>query len=48
MPFFSGIHLPTGAVVALLGTPLLLWLMFSALPHTGRLQQTDSQKNSSI
>lgn len=42
--FFSGIHLPTGAVVALLGTPLLLWLMFSALPHTGRLQQTDSQK----
>ncbi|WP_150538685.1 Fe(3+)-hydroxamate ABC transporter permease FhuB [Actinobacillus vicugnae] len=42
--YFSGINLPTGAVVALLGTPLLLWLMFSALPQTGRLQEADSQK----
>ncbi|SUT87336.1 iron-hydroxamate transporter permease subunit [Actinobacillus ureae] len=42
--FFSDIHLPTGAVVALFGTPLLLWLMFSTLPHTGRLQEADSQK----
>ena len=31
------ISLPTGAVTALLGTPLLLWLMFRALPHSGRV-----------
>ena len=31
------ISLPTGAVTALFGTPLLLWLMFRALPHSGRV-----------
>ena len=31
------ISLPTGAVTALLGTPLLLWLMFRALSHSGRV-----------
>lgn len=36
---FYAINLPTGAVTALLGTPLLLWLMFKAMP-VGRL--TDS------
>lgn len=41
---FKGINLPTGAVTALLGTPLLLWLMFQALPHTGRVQENNSQK----
>ncbi|KMK50706.1 iron ABC transporter [[Actinobacillus] muris] len=39
---FYAIHLPTGAVTALLGTPLLLWLMFRALP-TGRLSETVTQ-----
>ena len=38
------VSLPTGAVTALLGTPLLLWLMFRALPHTGRLAESSSQK----
>ncbi|OOF47333.1 Fe(3+)-hydroxamate ABC transporter permease FhuB [Rodentibacter trehalosifermentans] len=38
------ISLPTGAVTALLGTPLLLWLMFRALPHSGRLTGTALQK----
>ncbi|MGY4675326.1 Fe(3+)-hydroxamate ABC transporter permease FhuB [Ursidibacter arcticus] len=41
LTYFSGINLPTGAVTALLGTPLLLWLMFRAL-LTGRL--TDQQE----
>ena len=35
--FYYQVSLPTGAVTALLGTPLLLWLMFRALPHSGRL-----------
>ncbi len=35
--FYYHISLPTGAVTALLGTPLLLWLMFRALPQSGRL-----------
>lgn len=35
--FYYQISLPTGAVTALLGTPLLLWLMFRTLPHSGRL-----------
>ncbi len=39
LAYFKGISLPTGAVTALLGTPLLLWLMFRALPHTGRVQE---------
>ncbi|OOF88675.1 Fe3+-hydroxamate ABC transporter permease FhuB [Rodentibacter ratti] len=38
------ISLPTGAVTALLGTPLLLWLMFRALPQSGRLTDTALQK----
>ncbi|ABR74384.1 Fe3+-hydroxamate ABC transporter permease FhuB [Actinobacillus succinogenes] len=41
---FKGISLPTGAVTALLGTPLLLWLMFRALSHTGRLQSQTVEK----
>ncbi|AUI66974.1 MULTISPECIES: Fe(3+)-hydroxamate ABC transporter permease FhuB [Glaesserella] len=36
---FKGINLPTGAVTALLGTPLLLWLMFRSLANTGRLTE---------
>ncbi|MDH2999328.1 Fe3+-hydroxamate ABC transporter permease FhuB [Chelonobacter oris] len=32
------LQLPTGAVTAVLGTPLLLWLMFKNLPQSGRLQ----------
>lgn len=36
---FQGIQLPTGAVTALLGTPLLLWLMFRAMAHTGRVTE---------
>lgn len=35
---YYGVSLPTGAVTALLGTPLLLWLMFRALP-SGRLME---------
>lgn len=31
------ITLPTGAVTALVGTPLLLWLMFRSMAHSGRL-----------
>lgn len=38
---FTSINLPTGAVTALLGTPLLLWLMFRAMP-VGRLQEQAS------
>ncbi|OOF35992.1 Fe(3+)-hydroxamate ABC transporter permease FhuB [Rodentibacter heidelbergensis] len=38
------ISLPTGAATALLGTPLLLWLMFRTLPHSGRLTTTHFQK----
>lgn len=41
---FYAVNLPTGAVTALLGTPLLLWLMFRALPHSGRVQNSDVQK----
>ncbi|WP_373777667.1 Fe(3+)-hydroxamate ABC transporter permease FhuB [Glaesserella sp.] len=36
---FKGINLPTGAVTALLGTPLLLWLMFRTIQNTGRLTE---------
>lgn len=39
---YQGISLPTGAVTAILGTPLLLWLMFRALPHQGRLTENSS------
>ncbi|MDG2942490.1 Fe(3+)-hydroxamate ABC transporter permease FhuB [Exercitatus varius] len=42
---FNGVNLPAGAVTALLGTPLLLWLMFRALPHSGRLQQQSLEKH---
>lgn len=35
-------QLPTGAVTAVLGTPLLLWLMFKNLPQSGRLQAASS------
>lgn len=45
---FKGINLPTGAITALLGTPLLLWLMFKALPHTGRVQETYLQNSRKI
>lgn len=38
---FYAIQLPTGAVTALLGTPLLLWLMLRALP-SGRLSDAVS------
>lgn len=41
--FYSQVNLPTGAVTSLLGTPLLLWLMFRALPHSGRLTNTTLQ-----
>lgn len=44
LAYLSGVNLPTGAVVALLGTPLLLWLIFSELPHMGRLHEADSLK----
>ncbi|TNH08927.1 Fe(3+)-hydroxamate ABC transporter permease FhuB [Testudinibacter sp. TR-2022] len=37
---YHQIQLPTGAVTAVLGTPLLLWLMFKNLPHSGRLQSS--------
>nr|WP_244151977.1 Fe(3+)-hydroxamate ABC transporter permease FhuB [Rodentibacter myodis] len=43
--FYYRINLPTGAVTALLGTPLLLWLMFRALPQTGRLISPSIQKH---
>lgn len=39
---YYGVSLPTGAVTALLGTPLLLWLMFRAMAHTGRLTEEKS------
>ena len=35
---FYAMNLPTGAVTALLGTPLLLWLMFRSLQASGRLE----------
>ncbi|WP_018355999.1 Fe(3+)-hydroxamate ABC transporter permease FhuB [Rodentibacter pneumotropicus] len=38
------VNLPTGAVTALIGTPLLLWLMFRSLPHSGRLTDATLQK----
>ncbi|MCQ9121017.1 Fe3+-hydroxamate ABC transporter permease FhuB [Rodentibacter pneumotropicus] len=38
------VNLPTGAVTALIGTPLLLWLMFRSLPHSGRLTGATLQK----
>ncbi|OOR99782.1 Fe3+-hydroxamate ABC transporter permease FhuB [Haemophilus paracuniculus] len=41
---FRQINLPTGAVTALLGTPLLLWLMFRALSNSGRLTENGSPK----
>lgn len=37
---YQQLELPTGAVTAVLGTPLLLWLMFKNLPHSGRLQSS--------
>lgn len=43
--FYYHVSFPTGAVTALLGTPLLLWLMFRALPHTGRLTESGVQKH---
>lgn len=36
---YHQINLPTGAVTALLGTPLLLWLMFRTLAHSGRITE---------
>lgn len=36
---YYAINLPTGAVTALLGTPLLLWLMFRSLTHAGRFME---------
>lgn len=41
---FYAIDLPTGAVTAILGTPLLLWLMFRSLAHTGRLTSNPPEK----
>ncbi|WP_040976300.1 Fe(3+)-hydroxamate ABC transporter permease FhuB [Necropsobacter massiliensis] len=43
LALFKHINLPTGAVTSLLGTPLLLWLMFRALPDNGRIPQTPYQ-----
>ncbi|HGO5815408.1 TPA: Fe(3+)-hydroxamate ABC transporter permease FhuB [Mannheimia haemolytica] len=40
---FKAVNLPTGSVTALLGTPLLLWLMFKAVPHSGRVQEAHLQ-----
>lgn len=40
---FHGMSLPTGAVTALLGTPLLLWLMFRSLSQAGRVQEPHLQ-----
>ncbi|WP_162628597.1 iron ABC transporter permease, partial [Haemophilus influenzae] len=42
--FYTQLSFPTGAVTALLGTPLLLWLMFRALPHSGRLTGEERKK----
>lgn len=36
---YHQINLPTGAVTALLGTPLLLWLMFRTMTHSGRITE---------
>ncbi|WP_032092764.1 Fe(3+)-hydroxamate ABC transporter permease FhuB [Necropsobacter rosorum] len=43
LTLFKQITLPTGAVTSLLGTPLLLWLMFKTLPDDGRISQTPYQ-----
>lgn len=40
---FKAVNLPTGSVTALLGTPLLLWLMFNAVRHSGRVQEAHLQ-----
>ncbi|OOH89003.1 Fe3+-hydroxamate ABC transporter permease FhuB [Pasteurellaceae bacterium 15-036681] len=42
---FKGINLPTGAVTSLLGTPLLLWLMFRTIQNTGRLTEQNQPIN---
>lgn len=39
---FYAVNLPTGAMTALFGTPLLLWLMFRALPNSGRLTENQT------
>ncbi|MDG6894823.1 Fe3+-hydroxamate ABC transporter permease FhuB [Volucribacter amazonae] len=44
LALWRGIHLPTGAVTALLGTPLLLWLMFRTLPKATGLNETATTK----
>lgn len=36
-------HIPTGAVTALFGTPLLLWLMFKLLPNDTRLANEENR-----
>mgnify|MGYP002655977468 CR=1 FL=1 len=46
--FYTQLSFPTGAVTALLGTPLLLWLMFRALPHSGRLTGEERKKTTPI
>ncbi len=43
LTLFKHINLPTGAVTSLLGTPLLLWLMFRALSDNGRIPQMPYQ-----
>lgn len=40
---YYAINLPTGAVTALLGTPLLLWLMFRSLTHAGRFMEQEQR-----
>lgn len=42
--FYYDVSLPTSAVTALLGTPLLLWLMFRALPNSGRITEQATAK----
>lgn len=44
LALWRGIYLPTGAVTALFGTPLLLWLMFRALPAQSQINQTQTSK----
>ncbi|MFC0323054.1 Fe(3+)-hydroxamate ABC transporter permease FhuB [Gallibacterium melopsittaci] len=39
------LNLPTGAVTSLIGTPLLLWLMFKYLPQGRHLQTTHSHSD---
>lgn len=36
---WQGVYLPTGAVTAVLSSPLLLWLMFRTLKTTGRVRE---------